>query len=205
MKNLLYCFNLLLIASFIFIGCNSDDDLVVKEGVVINGIRWATRNVDAPGTFAANPEDFGMTFQWNRRTGWRPLSVITGWDNSIPSGDEWERQNNPCPPGWRVPTTAEFFSLIGAASSIWTTENGVNGRFFGKAPNQIFLPAVGKLRTAYDDDGIVVVSDFWLWGNYWSKNRATDNNANALRFSGVTTTVAQLSRNMGLSVRCVAE
>ena len=40
------------------------------EGVVINGVKWATRNVDKPGTFAANPENAGMLFQWNRRVGW---------------------------------------------------------------------------------------------------------------------------------------
>ena len=26
-----------------------------EKGVVINGVTWATRNVDAPGTFAASP------------------------------------------------------------------------------------------------------------------------------------------------------
>ena len=37
------------------------------EGVVINGVRWATRNVDMPGTFAETPESLGMLFQWNRK------------------------------------------------------------------------------------------------------------------------------------------
>jgi len=40
-----------------------------ETGVVINGVKWATRNVDKPGTFVANPEDFGMLYQWNRRVG----------------------------------------------------------------------------------------------------------------------------------------
>ena len=47
-----------------------NDKLTTDEGVVINGIRWATRNVDAPGTFTENPEDFGMLYQWNRKKGW---------------------------------------------------------------------------------------------------------------------------------------
>ena len=29
---------------------------VTDKGVVINGVKWATRNVATPGTFAANPE-----------------------------------------------------------------------------------------------------------------------------------------------------
>jgi hypothetical protein len=35
-------------------------------GVVINGVKWATRNVDAPGTFAESPQAAGMFYQWNR-------------------------------------------------------------------------------------------------------------------------------------------
>ncbi|MDR2905618.1 MAG: hypothetical protein LBU73_06675 [Helicobacteraceae bacterium] len=27
--------------------------IINGEGVIINGVRWATRNVDSPGTFAA--------------------------------------------------------------------------------------------------------------------------------------------------------
>ena len=114
------------------------------EGVVINGIRWATRNVDAPGTFTDNPEDFGMFYQWNRR---RAIDgVTTGWDySSIPTGTAWYAENDPCPPGWRVPTREELEKLANAYN-IWTTLNGVNGRLFintASASNQIFLPAAG--------------------------------------------------------------
>ena len=111
-------------------------------GVVINGIRWATRNVNTPGTFVANPENAGMLFQWNRKTAWTATNDVTGWDSSIPDGVTWESENDPCPPGWRVPTEAEFYSLKNTIS-IWTTKNGVNGRLFGTAPNQLFLPAAG--------------------------------------------------------------
>ena len=37
------------------------------EGVVINGIRWATRNLATQGTFVNNPEDIGGLFQWGRK------------------------------------------------------------------------------------------------------------------------------------------
>ncbi|GHV11860.1 hypothetical protein FACS1894162_7590 [Bacteroidia bacterium] len=30
------------------------------NGIEINGVTWATRNVDSPGNFATNPEDTGM-------------------------------------------------------------------------------------------------------------------------------------------------
>jgi len=37
------------------------------EGVVINGVKWATRNLAAQGTFVNNPEDQGGLFQWGRK------------------------------------------------------------------------------------------------------------------------------------------
>jgi len=40
------------------------------EGVVINGVKWATRNVDRPNTFAETPESAGMFYQWNDKIGW---------------------------------------------------------------------------------------------------------------------------------------
>ena len=113
------------------------------EGVVINGVHWATRNVDAPGTFTANPEDFGMLFQWNRRQGWNARNEnVRGWDNTEAEGTMWYLENDPCPPGWRMPTRDELKSLY-YADSKWTTQNGVNGELFGTAPNQLFLPAAG--------------------------------------------------------------
>jgi len=38
-----------------------------SNGVLINGVRWATRNLAAHGEFVANPEDFGALFQWGRK------------------------------------------------------------------------------------------------------------------------------------------
>jgi len=64
MRKIFYLFGLLMVANFIFTACNNDEPTLspnqIDEGVVINGIRWATRNVDAPGTFVDNPEDAGM-------------------------------------------------------------------------------------------------------------------------------------------------
>jgi hypothetical protein len=39
-----------------------------EEGVVINGICWATRNLDVGGVFVANPEYYGALYQWGRKT-----------------------------------------------------------------------------------------------------------------------------------------
>ena len=135
------------------------------DGVVIDGTRWATRNVDAPGTFAENPEDAGMFFQWNRRTGWASTGTVSRWDSSIPTGITWESANDPCPTGWRVPTRAELQLLVNSGS-VWGTYNGVNGRLYGTAPNRIFLPAAGH-RSNYRDGA----HSEDIRGVYWSSTR----------------------------------
>ena len=121
------------------------DPATFDEGVVINGIRWATRNVDMPGTFAASPESPGMFFQWNRKKGWNAIDEeVEGWDNSIPEGTTWYAENDPCPAGWRVPTREELQNLFNSISEIrWVILNGINGHIFGDAYNQIFFPAAG--------------------------------------------------------------
>ncbi|MDR0940697.1 MAG: hypothetical protein LBM68_00565, partial [Bacteroidales bacterium] len=87
-------------------------DSSATESVVINGVRWATRNVAEPGTFAANPEDAGMFYQWNRKTARAVTGSVTSWDNSYPTGIEWEKANDPCPAGYRVPTLQDQASLL---------------------------------------------------------------------------------------------
>ena len=55
-----------------------------------------------------------------------------------------------------------FFNVSGVSE--WTTRNGVNGRLFGIAPNQIFLPAAG-----YQDYYGEFVDAAGISGNYWGK------------------------------------
>ena len=42
------------------------DPSTYDEGVVINGVKWATRNVDSHGRFVYNVEGYGGLFQWGR-------------------------------------------------------------------------------------------------------------------------------------------
>lgn len=57
----------------IITGCSGQQLKTSDQGVVINGVCWATHNVAAFGTFADKPE-----------------------------GKEWEKTNDPSHAGWRV-------------------------------------------------------------------------------------------------------
>jgi uncharacterized protein (TIGR02145 family) len=181
-------------------------------GVVINGIRWATRNVDLPGTFAETPECFGMFFQWNRRKGWNAVDErVTGWNGSFITDEEWEKENDPCPPGWRIPTENELRTLKDAGS-VWVTQNGVNGHLFGDTPNQIFLPAVGRRIGRSGRLDSADTNNYYFGSHYWSSTPfPIDNRAAATLWfleynyefeEGIS--FFGSSKSDGNSVRCVA-
>jgi len=198
----------------VFSSCDKDDKeppqdpLAYDDGVVINGVKWATRNVNAPGFFVANPEDVGMLYQWNRKKAWTAIGDVISWDATTPEGNIWEKANDPSPKGWRVPTLDEIKTLFdfNVVSNEWTIENGRNGRkFTDKATNNIlFLPAVsyryddGKL---YGEDG--------TYGLYWSSTASESeaSNAYAIEFYNLYAGSGDhyRYRNCGFSVRAVAE
>ena len=165
-------------------------------GVLINGVRWATRNVDMPGTFAETPESFGMLFQWNRKKGWNAVDEeVEGWNRRLARGRRWTRVNDPCPKGWRVPTFEEILSLENADSE-WTTKNGVYGRIFGST---LFLPAAGWRNSIGSLTRVGGV------GFYWSSTQGRNTiNAWYLSFNRNSVYVPGKLRDNGLSVRCVS-
>jgi uncharacterized protein (TIGR02145 family) len=174
------------------------------ESVEINGVKWATRNVDAPGTFAANPEDLGMFYQWNRKTAYAATGSVSGWDRSTPSGTEWEAANDPSPAGYRVPTRAELESLLDKSKvrNEWTTRNGVTGCTFTDIAtgNSLFFPAAGYRST---NDGTLYNAG--EYGNYWSSTVFVSYSAYYLDFDSSIASVYIDDRTYGQSVRCVAE
>ena len=204
---------IILLSTLFFLGLSTYSDNtpcnLTDKGVVINGIRWATRNVDAPGTFAETPESFGMFFQWNRRKGWSMSyeQRVEGWDRSIPEGTKWYAENNPCPEGWRVPTIEEINSLVDAGSE-WINQNDVNGRLFGTAPYQIFLPAVG-FRGFDNNFHHQAGSRGWYWSSSPIRGRFFINNhALALCFYRRPVRAGNRGgswRANALSIRCVAK
>ena len=185
---------------------NNLDNPSNDKGVVINGVKWATRNVAEPGTFAAKLEDHGMFYQWNRKTTWPTDNYVTGWHNSFVAGCTWEKANDPSPAGWRVPTLAEIEKLCDAnnVTSEWITLNGVNGRKFIDIAtgNSIFLPAAGY---RYYYGGTLNYVD--SCGHYWSSTAYGSGRACRLSFvSGRAYWGWDCgTRSDGVSVRSVAD
>jgi len=174
--------------------------------VTINGVKWATCNVAAPGTFTANPEEVGMFYQWNRKVGWSSTDPMinsngeTIWDNSLPWGTSWSY--NPSPAGFRVPSNSEFQTLLNKdkVTCIGTTRNGIYGRLFTDKTtgNAIFLPVTGYRGNSG------TLYDVGIEGYYWSSTDLSNTSygdAYALR----GTNMFYCYETYGLSVRPVAE
>ena len=149
------------------------------EGVVLRNVRWATRNVAAPGIFARSPESTGLHFTW-------------------------EEAQNACPSGWRLPTAAELFTLK-FGSNTWVQRNGVDGRLFGDPPRQIFIPAAGFfdfIGNRYDSVG--VLGFYWSSTSVYNNLASANNLALVLRISHREGIVTMSPNTMVHSVRCVA-
>ena len=202
-----------LTTDFITIKGKQYDPLTCEEGVIINGVKWATRNVDKPGTFATKPEDAGMFYQWNRKIGWSATDPIVNsngvptWDGSSSSGATWESANDPSPAGWRVPTLDEIQKLldINKVSSEWTTENGIiaGRKFTDRASgNSLFLPAAGG---RHGSNGMVYgACDYGL---YWSSTVYEAGYSYGLYFGYINAVTDWWNhrRDFGLRVRPVAK
>ena len=173
-------------------------------GVIIDGVRWATRNVDRPGTFADKPHDTGMLYQWDRKKAWSATDKeVTGWDISEPARNSWSKTNDPCPQGWRIPNTAKLETLLNKdrVRSEWTSVNGVNGyrftdRFTG---NTLFLPAAGYRGSS---NGTLFTAG--TYGYYWSGTVGAYSYL-LYFYSASANTGGTNDRATGYSCRCVSE
>ena len=191
---------ILLLFTLVCVICYGQNTAETDSGVVINGVKWATRNVDEPGKFASSPENAGKFYQWNKNKAWNTTGdSVSGWDNSHATGNTWGKTNNPCPTGWRVPNRDELQRLIDEGST-WTTINGVNGRLFGTAPNQIFLPAAGW--RSFKNGAL---NDAGSHGAYWSSSEDGGQGATHLGFINIFENMYSGLRAIGHTIRCVAE
>lgn len=154
--------------------------VAAQEGVVINGVTWATHNVGAPGEFVAEPEDFGNYYTFKQAL-------------------------NACPEGWRMPTLEESVGLADHGGQ-WTKLDGVAGMRFAEGDDSIFLPAAGRRNKSYrhmPKSQYVYVGQH---GFYWTDTPANVSSGYDLifydKFVGAR---GVIRRSSGLTVRCVKQ
>ncbi len=165
----------ILFAALVFLtfGMNAQTHNTSDEGIEVEGLIWATRNVGNSGTFVDNIEDYGNYY-------------------------DFDKAQNVCPSGWRLPTWIEQRTLTRYFESTWTTVNGIYGRKFDIGNNTLFLPAAGRWRNntlSYVDEE----------GYYWSSSPDGNRDAYDLFFFSGTAFSSNDFRDNEQSVRCVKD
>ena len=127
------------------------------------------------------------------------------WNSGTESAPIKNKDNDPCPDGWRVPTYSELSELC-ENDSDWTSENGRSGYLisgpstYGEDIRQVFFPAAGYRPYPYENTDLRGAR-----GYYWS-SRPYGNRAYILELSCVYLMIDYFeSRAFGLSVRCVKD
>ena len=214
-------FGMLLIVGMttvVFSSCSKGDDdeegkpdpSITDSGVIINGVKWATRNVAAPGTFAVNPEDAGMFYQWDFKMAFPATGTVSLWPQSYSTRNTWEKFNDPSPDGWHIPTLEECIKLRDKekVTTEWTTLNGVNGRRFADIAtgHSIFLPATGWRGGWY---GMIYlpgeVGSYWFIPSEEMFEFVSPEQSFVLESSISGAELYIWMRNNASSIRCVAD
>ena len=174
-----------------------------------SGTKWACCNVGA-----STPEGYGNYYAWGET---QPKSVYN-WDTyqygyynydddyshlvnigSDIAGTGYDAATANWGAPWHMPTLTQIQELRNNCTSVWTTQNGVNGRkFTGPNGGTIFLPAAGyRWSSELDDAG--------SYGYYWSSAlyESSPNFAYELDFYSGYASWDFDNRNYGRSVRPV--
>lgn len=205
-----------------------DNKTLVVEVKSKTGRIWMDRNLGASRA-AINPTDvmsFGDLYQWGRsydghqlrtsaitnvlsntdfpgnsnfilntskREDWRTTRNNNLWQNDIGT-------NNPCPVGFRLPTSTELEEEM----KTWIKNDGT-----GAFASPLKLPVAGERSTI---DGSIV--DVNTHGNYWSNSVSEAggsrglyfNNSQAIMFfSTPQAAVSDFLRTQGKSIRCIKD
>ncbi len=183
-----------------------------------SGTLWATCNVGASA-----PEDYGDYFAWGETApkdyyDWSTYKWCNGSydtmtkyctksyygnngfvDNKTELDPEDDAAHVNWSPSWRMPTTEQQRELYEKCSSVWTTQNGVNGRLFtGPNGNTLFLPAAGGRW----DESLLGAGTYCI---YWSRTLHSSGPYYACSFGSYSAGVfwGRRDRKLGFSVRAV--
>ena len=188
--------------------------------IVKNGLAWLDRNLGATraATASDDTQAYGDYYQWGRLTDGHEkigsLTTSTLATSDVPNNDgkyilaldspfDWRNPqnnnlwqgadgiNNPAPPGWRIPTEAEW--EIERAS--WDTNN-----MAGAFGSTLKLPAGGRRRSLNNGSYYNMGS----FGYFWSSTVA-GSLARLQHFYSSSASMLDNNRANGASVRCVRD
>ncbi|MDV3917012.1 hypothetical protein CMT22_15955 [Elizabethkingia anophelis] len=161
--------------------------------------------------FTASSSIFGAKYQWGRSTpaisqatDISNTSYITGWNSAPAPNTSWSNAvktvNDPCPNGYRLPTTTEWRGVL--ANNNITRTGDWSGSGYGnaiKVGDNLLLPATGyrtpgdgSLSPRYD-------------GYYWSSTFAGSVYGGVLYFNQSIQAVNDTDMPRGINIRCIAQ
>lgn len=160
---------------------------------------------------------YGNYYQWGRNTvvadASTPADAISGWDTTSAPDGSWsdgsKTVNDPCPAGFRVPTSSEWAGVIANNTLTFTGPWLTGSGFFSAAqfgPNvtikSLTLPAAGYREFT---DGNLRVLDYYA--DYWS---STEDGTFAFyidisQSETINAKILPSDRYDGLPVRCIIQ
>lgn len=200
--------------------CNVATNVTSGLTVVLpgNNQAWMRHNLGADTSLDPDVPVQGIHgnyYQWGRAavvaTASTPAGAIGGWNTTNAPQNSWQdgikTVNDPCPAGFRVPTSQQFTNLINSntASNIGSfTDSATNygsAKVFGSGANKLTLPAAGFRHTA--TSGTLGYRGFS--GYYWSSAQYGSATAYHLYFPSASVSVGLSTRSYGFSIRCISE
>lgn len=182
---------------------------------------WMDRNLGAEQVAQSivDTYSYGAYYQWGRKTDGHQIGT-SGTTTTLASGTnpthsdfitvqnapfDWtlapdnnlwsglNAENNPCPSGWRLPTSNEFTTEM----TLWSELN-----YIGAFESALRLPAAGVrgyLSGSKQNEG--------AWASYWTSEAFTSANANVKMLTAENTQaqIVNTYRAMGASVRCIKD
>jgi hypothetical protein len=172
----------------------------------------------------------GAKYQWGRKTPALTQAEdqaingkVSGWYSGLPASDAWQdggkTDNDPCPPGWRVPTHLQWEGVVNnnPSNPIGKAWNGKDYIYYEALliGSSLLLPAAGRRD---DSDGHLinrgVDGDYWdstTWpgDGRWNDNHEWYAGVLNLLYQGAFAHIGNSSggcyKSGGKSVRCVSE
>jgi uncharacterized protein (TIGR02145 family) len=182
---------------------------------------------EAADPFTPAAEIHGAKYKWgvNRLALTQAQDQTSAYDLSVPNWDtitvppitsdiNW-LTDNPCPPGWKVPSKTDWDNVL-SSNTLYRTNNGGSSWVAGtqsgwtnsatnystglKIGDALVLPAAGLRR--YDDGSVL---NRGYGGYYWCSSAYGSNSRNMGFNSVAQHTDTNGDRSYGFSVRCISE